>query len=149
MLRRSYCSLVRQFANLKPSLMTEEQQNLIHLARIAAESHLSIMISSPEKYLATFRYGMDFVWGMYFPRHCSIFLTNFSKMCLLGPSSSQTSPAPPLHHRHASSRRQRKGPPRRAIQSARLQQHLLPHPLSHGRKVRAGTEGRSRLGQQS
>jgi len=60
--------------------MTEEQQNLIHLARIAAQSHLSIMISSPEKYLATFRYGMDFVWGIFnTPKsHCLIHLTTHS-----------------------------------------------------------------------
>jgi len=63
MLRMIPRSLLHQFANLPISLMTEEQQNLIHLARIAAENHLSIMISSPDKYLATFRYGMDFVWG--------------------------------------------------------------------------------------
>jgi hypothetical protein len=50
--------------------MSEEQQNLIHLARMSAQRHLSTMISNAERYLGTFRYGMDFVWGKLLPLHC-------------------------------------------------------------------------------
>ncbi len=45
------------------SIMSDSQQNLIHLAKISAQRHLSIILASPELYIATFRYGMDFVWG--------------------------------------------------------------------------------------
>ena len=44
--------------------MSEEQQKVVHQAEASARRHLSILISSPDVYLSTFRYGMDFVWGM-------------------------------------------------------------------------------------
>lgn len=46
-------------------IMSEEQQKLIHLAKASAQRHLSIIISNPDVYLGTFRYGMDFVWGKF------------------------------------------------------------------------------------
>lgn len=45
-------------------IMSDSQQNLIRLAKVSAQRHLSIILSNPELYIATFRYGMDFVWGM-------------------------------------------------------------------------------------
>jgi hypothetical protein len=48
------------------SIMSYPQRNLIHLAKASAERHLSTIISDPVLYLATFRYGMDFVWGEFF-----------------------------------------------------------------------------------
>ena len=45
-------------------IMSDSQQNLIRLAKVSAQRHLSIILSKPELYIATFRYGMDFVWGM-------------------------------------------------------------------------------------
>jgi len=123
--------------------MTEEQQNLIHLARMAAQSHLSIMISNPEKYLGTFRYGMDFVWGITIPVQYFSSLIFFSKMCLLRPPRSQTRPPLPFLNRHAYSHRRRKYPPCRTIQSARLQQHLLPHSLPHDWEMWASLQGGS------
>jgi len=46
------------------AIMSDSQQNLIRLAKVSAQRHLSIILSNPELYIATFRYGMDFVWGM-------------------------------------------------------------------------------------
>jgi hypothetical protein len=45
--------------------MTDPQRNLIHLAKASAQRHLTTIISNPTLYLATFRYGMDFVWGKF------------------------------------------------------------------------------------
>lgn len=47
-------------------IMSEEERSLVHLARTSAQRHMSLIISNPELYLATFRYGMDFVWGMFY-----------------------------------------------------------------------------------
>ncbi|KIM93968.1 hypothetical protein OIDMADRAFT_207874 [Oidiodendron maius Zn] len=45
------------------AIMSDPQRNLIHLARASAQRHLSTIISNPVLYLATFHYGMDFVWA--------------------------------------------------------------------------------------
>lgn len=47
-------------------IMSDEQRNLVHLAKSSAQSHLSTILSSPKLYLGTLRYGMDFVWGKLF-----------------------------------------------------------------------------------
>lgn len=43
--------------------MSDSQQSLIRQAKISAQRHLSTILSNPGLYLATFQYGMDFVWG--------------------------------------------------------------------------------------
>lgn len=48
---------------IRGSIMSEEQRNLIQLAKTSAHRHLANIISDPQVYLGTFRYGMDFVWG--------------------------------------------------------------------------------------
>lgn len=48
------------------SIMSDPQRNLVYLAKASAQRHLCTIISNPVLYLATFRYGMDFVWGKLF-----------------------------------------------------------------------------------
>jgi hypothetical protein len=45
-------------------IMSQEQQNLLSLVKTSAQVHLDIILANPEVYLGTFRYGVDFVWGM-------------------------------------------------------------------------------------
>jgi len=47
-------------------IMSDEQRNLISLAKLSAQRHLATILSNPDLYVATFRYGMDFVWGTFF-----------------------------------------------------------------------------------
>ncbi|KAE9362899.1 hypothetical protein N431DRAFT_424290 [Stipitochalara longipes BDJ] len=68
------------------AIMTDPQRNLIHLAKASAQRHLSIIISNPSLYLATFRYGMDFVWAK-----CAFSVLLLLKLARLIPSSTNMS----------------------------------------------------------
>ncbi|PMD17786.1 hypothetical protein NA56DRAFT_578416, partial [Hyaloscypha hepaticicola] len=68
------------------AIMTDSQRNLIHLAKASAQRHLSIIISNPSLYLATFRYGMDFVWAK-----CAFSVLLLLKLARLIPSSTNMS----------------------------------------------------------
>lgn len=61
--------------------MSDSQRHLIDLARNSAQRHISIILSDPERYLATFRYGMDFVWAK-----CAFSVLLLLKLARLQPS---------------------------------------------------------------
>ncbi|PVH76092.1 hypothetical protein DL98DRAFT_465595 [Cadophora sp. DSE1049] len=68
------------------AIMSDSQQNLIRLAKVSAQRHLSIILSRPELYITTFRYGMDFVWAK-----CAFSVLLLLKLARLLPSSTDMS----------------------------------------------------------
>ncbi|KAH9208281.1 hypothetical protein DL95DRAFT_395391 [Leptodontidium sp. 2 PMI_412] len=68
------------------AIMSDSQQNLIHQAKISAQRHLSTILSNPELYIATFQYGMDFVWAK-----CAFSVLLLLKLARLLPSSTDMS----------------------------------------------------------
>jgi len=68
------------------AIMSDEQRNLISLAKLSAQRHLAIILSNPDLYVATFRYGMDFVWAK-----CAFSVLLLLKLARLLPSSTNMS----------------------------------------------------------
>ncbi|TVY62878.1 hypothetical protein LSUE1_G006676 [Lachnellula suecica] len=65
------------------AIMSEEQRNLIRLAKISAQRHMSTIMSNTGLYLGGFRYGMDFVWAK-----CAFSVLLLLKLTRLLPESS-------------------------------------------------------------
>ncbi|OBT52755.1 hypothetical protein VE04_04847 [Pseudogymnoascus sp. 24MN13] len=68
------------------AIMSDPQRNLVYLAKASAQRHLCTIISNPVLYLATFRYGMDFVWAK-----CAFSVLLLLKLARLIPSSTKMS----------------------------------------------------------
>ncbi|KAH9209964.1 hypothetical protein DL95DRAFT_526574 [Leptodontidium sp. 2 PMI_412] len=68
------------------AIMSDEQRNLIHLAKSSAQRHLSTILSSPKLYLGALRYGMDFVWAK-----CAFSVLLLLKLARLIPESTNMS----------------------------------------------------------
>jgi hypothetical protein len=57
------CKALQETGIENIAAMSEEQSSIINLTKESAQRHLKTIISSPDHYLAKFRYSMDFVWG--------------------------------------------------------------------------------------
>src|ERR1700760_704068 len=55
-----YCSVLIGYS---PSAMSSTGRSLLLMAKGALRSHLETVLTTPQHYLAQFRYAMDFVWA--------------------------------------------------------------------------------------